>query len=285
MNELGEHGPATAAAFAKSQSIHTVSMRYNNLCEYGPATAAALSLSQLLHDIDLSENALCQYAPATVKALATSPSIYIINLSANCLSEDGPATAEALVMLKSLHTIYMTNNDLEHYGSAIIKALSLSHSLHTIDVDNNNLSTRNLKSIDNITKQNIKSLQEFASKLMKLHPVSDVLRLSDLNLLKHWDKDLLTNFMEPYIGQAKAAELVSIYFSLDYFTNHAFKIMGVCKVLATDPNITEAGLYNMPPDIIFLINSFLSPEDYNLPDLDVVGNLEEAISNEICLLM
>ena len=42
-NNLGEHGPATAAALATSHTIHTVNMRSNELGAHGPDTATVFT--------------------------------------------------------------------------------------------------------------------------------------------------------------------------------------------------------------------------------------------------
>ena len=57
-NDLGEHGPATAAALAISKTILTVDMSDNDLGEHGPATAAALAKLLTIRTVDISNNSL-----------------------------------------------------------------------------------------------------------------------------------------------------------------------------------------------------------------------------------
>ncbi|MBY0534170.1 MAG: hypothetical protein K2P31_04310, partial [Rickettsiaceae bacterium] len=81
---------------AISPLLNTVDMSDNDLGEHGPATAAALAISKTILTVDMSDNDLGEHGPKTANDLAKSLRIRTVNMSTNSFGEQGSETATSL---------------------------------------------------------------------------------------------------------------------------------------------------------------------------------------------
>ncbi|MFK7973753.1 MAG: hypothetical protein AB8B66_02670 [Rickettsiaceae bacterium] len=183
-NNLGPHGPATAAALATSDTIHTIIIDDNQLREHGPATAAALATSKVIHTVYIDCNDLGKHGPATAKALAASDTIHTVDMETNNLGKYGPATAVALASSNTIHTVDIGYNNLDKHGPATAKALVTSNTIHTIKMCSiKQLDVYRLITATIFKQHNQSSFHGFTDELLKINDELELFPVDIIHLI------------------------------------------------------------------------------------------------------
>jgi len=179
----------------------------------------------------MSDNILGEHGPETATALAKSHTLEVVSLEANILGDTYRATATALANSRSL--IHIKGNDYPDGFESL--------------------------SFKEITYRNLASLARFADRLIE---IKDQSWFNKTNI-KHLG----------HLGPYTKAELGRIIIEKGgtipddkYFADHFFQILGVCKVVSYHDNAglpkTKTSISDLPPDLLELIGSFLSFEDW-----------------------
>ena len=206
-----------------------------------------------------------------------------LNLSGNEISDEGAkAISEALKVNTSVTNLDLSYATIGYEGAkAIAEALKVNTTITSLDIVANQIGAAEAKDIVDSIERNVDLLKKCANEaLNNIDATDEVLNINDLMRLTKCDKHLLKTL----ITEEGANQLIKKYLAPNYFNYNAFKIIGVCnEVSSTSKSPEGMHISDLPPEVISLIMSFLSPCDFivrevnpDIQEVSIAGSTEIA---------